>query len=678
MPIPSPATSFSTPRSRRRSAITSGRVACVAVLAAAMLLPGCGGRPKGTTIKSKPTGIARKVDPILRGTLGSIATTTAGLPTLISGYGLVVGINGTGGGVLADDIVTTLERQMQLQGIGRGASYTTGPMVDPATGRPKTAREILADPNVAVVLVQAVVARGSPKNFEFDVIVRALNATSLEGGLLWSTDLRLGPPASFGRVQTRKAAEAYGPIYTNPFLEPDSEAAANQPVGRVLAGGLMTDPLAVQLALDVPSHVRATQIVSAVNSRFRSARYDPGPIARGRSDSLVDILIPYVWRSNPGEFLGMLEHLQLDYQFPAAHAQRIVALIRKDPALASTGTELLVALGDPALPMVRELYDESSPELRLAGLAAGARLSDERVEAGLIEFAQFSSNIEQLDAINMLGRIDGGLRSRQLLKNLASSGPVTVRIAAYAAIAERAERATIRSQPGNPNARAHAEMRLIHRGIGGFDRRMIGGDSFDRASSKPRFILDRVPWGEPLVFVTQQGRPRVVLMGERLEIPRPTFISLWGGRLVMVADSSAEPLRLAYRRGESVVPITVEDTPTSLDAMLAMLVRVHTRGDPRPGLSLSYGEVVSVLAGLSDQADAPWAFTTERDTLTAALAQARTGPASRVRPETTADVPNPESPGRPDQALPGIRGPAEPRKPVIVPIDPITGARPRR
>ncbi len=647
-------------------------LAPLVALGGSTLLTGCGGGSRGTTIESKTTGFTRSVEPIRRGTLGSIASTTAGEPMLISGYGLVVGLDGTGGGVLADNIVTTMERQMQLQGIGPGASYTVGPMVDPITGQPKTAREILADPNVAVVLVQAVIARGSPQGFQFDAIVRAVNATSLRGGLLWTTDLRLGPPASFGRVQTRQVAAAYGPIYTNPFLEPDSEAAANQPVGRVLAGGTVSDPLAVQIALDAPSHVRATQIVSAVNSRFRAGRYDPGPIARGRSDSLVDILIPYRWRSNPGEFLSLLEHVQLEYQFPAAHAQRIVEQVRSDPTVATLGSDMLVALGDPALPMARELYEETDPQVRLAGLSAGARLGDERTEQGLLEFAEHAQGTEQLEAINMLGRIDGGIRSQQLLQQLASGGRTTVRVAAYAAIAYRAEQATIRSQPGNANAERDAEMRLVHRGIGGFDRRTIGGDSFDSASSRPRFVLDRVPWGEPLVYATQQGRPRVVLMGQSLDIPKPTFVSLWDGRLVMVADSASDPLRIAYRRGDSVVPATVEDAPTDLAALLQVLTRVRTQGDPRPGLGLSYGEVVSVLAGLSEQRGSPWAFTTERDTLTAALAEARTGPAARVRPETSADIPDP---AESTTGVPGQRGPREPQRPQIVPINPVTGER---
>jgi flagellar basal body P-ring protein FlgI len=643
------------------------QVAAVGALISALLLPACGGS-KGQTIRTEPTGVARETDPVRRGTIGSIASTTANLPVLVSGYGLVVGLDGTGGGVLPENIAATMVREMQLKGIGPGMSVTQGPLMDPTTGRPKTADEVLTNPNVAVVLVQAVISRAAPDGFEFDVSVRALNATSLRGGLLWTTDLRLGPPSSFGRVQTRRLGQAYGPVYTNPFLEPDSEAAANQPVGRVLGGGVVTDPLAVQIALDTPSHVRAAQIVAAVNSRFRAARFDPGPIARGRSDSLVDVLIPHRWRHRPDEFISLLEHVQLEYQFPAEHAQRIAESLRRDPGIGQTATTMLVALGDPALPTVRDLYVHEDPQVRFAGLAAGARLGDERAEEGLLEFARHADGIQRLESLNMLAMINGGPVSQSLLRELASSGPATVRIAAYAAIAERAERAAVAANPGDAFAEERAEMQLLSRGIGGFDRRTVGGDSFDPAASKPKFVLDRVPWGEPLIFVTQQGRPRVVLMGEQLEIRKPTFISLWDGRLTMVADSTAEPLRISHRSGSAPVPRRLDDVPTDIDRLLDTLARVPTRGDPRPGLGLSYGEIVSVLAGLAEDGSNSWAFTTERDTLTAALAEARTGPASRVRPETSADLPV-ETTERTGEERPRPAGTPQPTRPQVVPLN---------
>ena len=57
----------------------------------------------------------------------------------------------------------------------------------------------------------------------------------------------------------------------------------------------------------------------------------------------------------------------------------------------------------------------------------------------------------------------------------------------------------------------------------------------------------------------------------------PTFTSLWNDRLVMVADTPGGPLRIAYRKGDSVVPITIDEAPTQLDALVQVLSRVRTR-----------------------------------------------------------------------------------------------------
>ena len=94
--------------------------------------------------------------------------------------------------------------------------------------------------------------------------------TSLEGGLLWSTDLRLGPATTFGGHKTRQIAVAKGPIYINPFVEPSAmgDIGVTRTVGRVLGGGRMTEPLKLELVLDSESHARARSVVAAINGRF--------------------------------------------------------------------------------------------------------------------------------------------------------------------------------------------------------------------------------------------------------------------------------------------------------------------------------------------------------------------------------------------------------------------------
>lgn len=183
------------------------------VVLAASAAASCSPPPKAREVQP----IVVDVPAILRGTIGSEVSVRGAEPVLVSGYGLVVGLNGTGGGALPVQIQSTMERELARGGIGRGGPLDTGPFAG------KTPRQVLRDPNVAVVIVEGVVPPGAPEGYRFDVRVRTLPGsavTSLEGGTLWTTELRLGPVTTFGQVRTLRLAEARGPVFINPFAEP--------------------------------------------------------------------------------------------------------------------------------------------------------------------------------------------------------------------------------------------------------------------------------------------------------------------------------------------------------------------------------------------------------------------------------------------------------------------------
>lgn len=628
----------------------------------------------------------RDVPEALRGTIGSLAQSTAGEPILVSGFGLVVGLNGTGGGLLDERIAATMERQMALQGIGRAASVEGTLLEDPVLRRPKTPAELLRDKNVAVVLVQSVIPRGAPEGFSFDVYVQALNASSLEGGRLWTTDLRLGPPSVFGAVQTRDIGRARGELFINPFEDPAAEAEApSATVGRVLAGGVVTDPMGIRLTLDVPSHSRARSVAHVVNSRFPTGPHDQEPAARGRDDAIIELTVPWAYRDRPNEFLRIVEHLPLDMRFAGPLASRYIEDLREMYRLANANpagpgeTSLieslvwcLVALGDQVLPQVRAVYEHPDQGIRLAALRAGALLNDARAAPALLEIAQSGEPADQSEAIALLGELDGGPQVDVGLRRLLEVPSLTTRVAAYEALAKRAERAeysrllAIEAQrPASTGmARTPEELAIIARTY--IPAQSLQG--VQRVTIPGKFVLDVVPYGSPLVYVTQQGTPRVVLFGERLEIERPLLASAWNDRLLIVADSASQEPRLRYedyRTGR----VRVETVSPSLPELVLLMA-----GDPRPederqGLGLSYSETVGALYALYDAGAIPAAFATETDRLMAELVEAaRTG---RVleRPETIAAKETPEVEGDlvvDVQYLKAERA----RKPQVVPLPP--------
>lgn len=609
-----------------------------------LTMPGCNSSSPEKRRAVRPPVAPRDFPAALRGIIASQATIIGLEPTRISGIGFVVGLNDTGGGVLNDRVMFHMEREMGLLGVGQGAFDGT-----PFEGM--SPRRILQSKSGAVVVVQALVPPGAPEGARFDVFVTALNATSLEGGRLYTTPLRLGPAMAFGGQQTTKVGEAHGNIFINPFAEPgEIESVVTRTSGRVLNGGVVTESRKLRILLDNPSHSRARQIVSAINSRFPERPGDAGQIARGRDDRTIEVDVPNAYRDRSGEFAQILAHVQIDQSMPHVYARRYIDALRSEPYLANDLSWALHALGEPALPFLRGVYDDPEMIPRLAALRTGARLGDPRVAQHLIELAESGPESIRTDAIELLGRVDAGPKIDQALKMLLAETSLPVRVAAYEALAERAERSRFRSlveyeryrdapvgmRPSAAQLRREAATSLPSGTIYAVSRVPMYG----------KFFLDRVPVGEPLIYVTQQDVPRIVLFGENLELRSPAFVSAWSDRLMLLAESESDQPRLFYRAvpGRAIRLDHARYTPahqatleTGIPDLIDFLSREWAPDQQLVGLGLTYSETVGALHEFHKSGALNAAFATERDRLIADLLASVDGQQVELRPETPGD-----------------------------------------
>ncbi len=326
----------------------------------------------------------------------------------------------------------------------------------------KTAREVLKDPRTAVVIVQAAIPPGAPAGARFDVYVNAVNATSLEGGQLWTTNLRIGETVLFGQAQAREIASARGAIFINPFATTQTDQATpSQTSGRVLDGGWVTNPLQIEMVPDTASHSRVASMKSAINSRLPKGPGDPGETARGKTTSDINsgpsvvLRVPRRYADRADEFLAIVKHLPINDSAPEMLARRYTEALKREPALANELAWCLEALGDKALPFTRGLYDYAEVIPRLAALRVGARLGDPLAAAPLIELASKGNGLEQLDAIALLAEIPGTPRIDLTLRNLLSEKELLVRIAAYETLAKRAENVRTREAAGRAERLPH-------------------------------------------------------------------------------------------------------------------------------------------------------------------------------------------------------------------------------
>lgn len=640
----------------------------------AFLLAGCGGDNKPRRQATKPV-VERDVAPALRGTIGSMATFRRVEPVLVSGFGLVVGLPGTGGGTIPPNVAVTMEHELARMGVSKTSTQFEG---TPLEGL--TPAEVLRHKDVAVVIVQAAIPVGTPEGATFDVLVRSLavgGEISLEGGYLWTADLSIGPPAVRGAIKTKTLAKASGPVFINPFAEPGRESqGVTRSVGRVLDGGVVTSPEDVLLYLDNASHSRASEIVNAIRTRFPDG---PGrePTARGRSDQQIYLKVPDRYVDNPAEFLEIVKCINpAALMYPQEFAKRYTEALKRDTWLAWELSYCLVAVGEAAIPFLRPLYDYYEPVPRMAALRAGAKLGDARAAPELKELALTGPDVMRGEAIALLGELNAGPTVDLTLRELLASPQLDVRVAAYEALAERAERVQyarlMREGIGNARgldyetisrlAQYRAQIDLPGTTMQGVQRQPVAG----------KFLLDRTGDGEPLIYVSQHGRPRIALFGEP-KVVAPMLVSAWSDRLMLRSDGPTDDLHIYYRDARTG-KVTRQRIKPDVVRLIEFMAHDPRPEDPRPGLGLTYSEVVGALAEIQKQGGIDASFATEQERLQAALLKAAMGTSVSHRPETESSQPmGMESPMTPvpldPTAAPSPR-PTEERGSIVVPLSP--------
>ena len=213
------------------------------------------------------------------------------------GYGLVVGLNGTG------DKRQTLFTAQSLTNILQQMGVTVQPL------------QILIR-NTAAALVTATLPPFAQPGSHIDATVAAIgDASNLQGGLLIMTSLR--------GIDGQVYSVAQGPVVTGGFVvgAAGSSQTVNHPtVGRIPAGASIERlaPSAapanqVKLQLHDADFTTAVRIAEAVNHHFSASP----SIAHADNSGLVSIAVPPTFSSRGAEFVAELEGLTVETDRPA-------------------------------------------------------------------------------------------------------------------------------------------------------------------------------------------------------------------------------------------------------------------------------------------------------------------------------------------------------------------------
>jgi hypothetical protein len=537
------------------------------------------------------------VDPIMRGTIAAETGLNGFNDTPVRGYGLVVGLRGTGSRTMPADVRAYMMAELGRRGYGSGK---------PGASQ-LTPSQMLNDPNTAVVIVEGLIPPGAPKGTTFDVRVYTApgtSTTSLEGGRLLATSLRPGPLFT-GSRQPFALAEASGPIVINPFIEPNStrQDAISRTTGRILDAGKVSKDMPLRLRLFTPSHARAETIQNSINSVFPREPRQRNETARGRSGDAIDLTVPPSYARKTGEFAELVRHTPLSVDNPEQSAMAIRRSLLANPGAAGAASWRWQALGKKALPMIQDLYTYPEEQPRLAALDAGAKLNDMLAVPHLIQMAKSSTSLTyRIEAVRLLGRMGTNPEIEMGLRELLNDKELDVRLAAFEALDKR----------GDP--------RIVSIDIG------------------TKFTLNIVPSSYPLIYVSQSGKPRIVIFDEQLEVSRPLTVVAWETRLIMKADEGDEYLQIYYRETPET-PAVVDRVRPRLLEFISYLGRRPSVERPESGLGFSYSETISALHELWRSGYIKADFKAEQDRLQAELLRAVQSEEDTYRPEFAEDMP---------------------------------------
>lgn len=206
----------------------------------------------------------------------------------LMGYGLVVGLNGTGDSDKIKQTIQSIGNMMNSYGVG----------IETNGMKPK---------NVAAVIVTATLPPFVRAGDTIDITVSSIgDAKSIQGGTLLQTPLKAGN----GNVY----AVAMGPVSTGGFVAGRGNNTAQKnfptvgttPNGAIVEQSVEEEALApngiMSWSLNKADFTTANRVAQAINARY-------GAIARAANPGRIDVVVPAYYRNNIVGFAASLEEL---------------------------------------------------------------------------------------------------------------------------------------------------------------------------------------------------------------------------------------------------------------------------------------------------------------------------------------------------------------------------------
>lgn len=490
----------------KRVAALAGCVVAVAVLCA-------GSKP----VKKQPP------PPKAEETISDLAYLRVNDSIRVEGVGLVTHLDGTGSEAEPSEHRTKLLEIMRKHRIEHAERW-------------------LSDPSTSLVVVKGSIPPGISTKDHFDVEVELTpgsTTTSLEGGYLILTDLRIVARVNGGTYEDFAVAKAGGPVLIGNSTDP-----TNPRVGRVLGGARVKKDIPYSLVLkeERKSGRTAALIQAAINHRFHQLKgIDQKGMSNAKSDQVIVLNVPKVYHHNQFRYFQVVEHLPV-VENSTLRAQRLEKWGKEllDPKTTGLAALRLEGIGRNATSLLLAGLESPNAQVRFFSAEALAYLNEpsgaEVLEKSVIELPQFRPN-----ALAALAAMDqpGSVLALQRLMNQAEP---KVRYGAFNALRTISEDDPYLGRvpvlhDDTKDVEEDAEFAML-----------INAPPVRKNTPRPQdpfalYVVDCE--GPPLIHVARTRRCEIVIFGRSQKLLTPAVLGGTGPILINASESDAKTVEVS-------------------------------------------------------------------------------------------------------------------------------------
>jgi len=481
-------------------------------------------------------------------TIGDLAEVVAFSPIPVKGVGLVVGLPNTGSSECPQQVRNYLIQYIITQ---------LGP-------KNVNAEKMINSLDTAVVLVEGFIPPGASKYQPFDVTVIAMpntQTTSLNGGRLYTTELKLLARIEDSIESSKTLALAAGPIYIDNLAatKPDPRS------GSVLGGGKSIQGYQITLTLLKSDFQMAANIRNRINQRFGR------DVASAVSPEIIYLSVPDEFKNRKTRFIELVKSLYVTTAAASEdeHIKSLVESLRTSTDKAKYETAL-EAIGKNAIAKLLPLIDSADDQTKFSAARCLLAIGDDEGLKTLREYAQDSSSPFQIAAIHAIGDYAAKSDVISLMSRVIRENKFDVRYNAYKYLEK------------------YGDTSIIHA--------VVAED----------FYIDQVvTTGPKTIYASRTRQAGIVLFGAPIKCQKDIYVESDDGQIIINSIPNEDRVSIMRKyptTQELIGPVKCSTTVADIIKVLGEEPSSEDKKEKkRLGLGVSYSDIAAFLKKMVDK-----------------------------------------------------------------------------